>query len=87
MTVLAPTPIMAPKAAPRFMNGLATAMPLIPMSPTPCPTNMLSTILYTDDATMAMMAGMAYPARSFPMGCSPNSVGTYCLVFWLILSV
>ena len=59
MTVLAPTPTIAPKAAARFMKGLATAMPLMPMSPTPCPTKMLSTMLYTDEATMATMAGRA----------------------------
>ena len=59
MTVLAPTPTIAPSAVDRFMNGLATAIPLMAMSPTPCPTKMLSMILYVEAAAMAMMAGTA----------------------------
>ena len=40
---------------------------------------MLSTILYRDDAVMAMMPGTAYCFRSVPMGRTPSSVGAAAL--------
>ena len=81
MVTLAPTPTMAPKAAERFIKGLATAIPLMAMSPTPQPTNMLSAMLNRLLATMAIMAGVAYCQSSRPIFFSPNSVGMYCCLF------
>ena len=73
MHVEAPTPTAAPKAAARFMKGKVRANPEMAMAPTPCPMNMLSTILYSDDAVMAMMAGKAYCISRGPTGFVPNS--------------
>lgn len=69
----APTPIAAPKAAERFINGNVIANPDIAIAPTPCPMKMESTILYSDDAVIAMIAGIAYCMSSFPTGFVPNS--------------
>ncbi|MBR2252976.1 MAG: hypothetical protein IJ895_00935 [Prevotella sp.] len=71
--MLAPTPIAAPKAAERFIKGKVTARPDMASGPTPCPMKMLSTILYSDDATIATMAGMAYCNSRLPTGRVPNS--------------
>jgi hypothetical protein len=74
MRVEAPTPTMAPKAAPKFMNGKVIAKPEMANGPTPCPMKILSTILYKEEAVIAMMAGMAYCINSLPMGWVPSSV-------------
>lgn len=68
-----PTPMAAPKAAVRFMNGKVIARPAMANAPTPWPMNIESTILYSELATMAIMAGSAYWRRSFPTGFVPNS--------------
>ena len=78
MTVLAPTPTMAPRAALRFMKGNVVARPLMASGPTPCPMKMRSTLLYRLLAVMAMMAGRAYCQSSRPMLFVPSSVGMYC---------
>ena len=41
---------------------------------------MLSTILYKEDAVMAMIAGTAYCISSFPICSVPNAVGAFCPV-------
>ena len=41
----APTPTSEPKAAMRFISGMAMARPLMAMAPTPCPMKMLSMML------------------------------------------
>ena len=73
VTVEAPTPTMAPMAAPKFMNGKVIANPEIAKGPTPCPMKMLSTMLYSDDAVIAMMAGVAYFFSSLPTSSVPNN--------------
>ena len=73
MQVEEPMPTAAPKAAERFMKGKVMASPLMASAPTPCPMNMLSVMLYNDDATIAMMAGRAYCVSSCPTGFVPNS--------------
>ena len=74
MRVEAPTPTIAPKAAPKFMKGKVMASPEMANGPTPCPMKMLSTMLYKELAVMAIMAGMAYCISNLPMGCVPSSV-------------
>ena len=58
----APTPTSVPSAVERFISGKVTASPEIAYAPTSLiwPMNMLSTILYKEDAVMAMMPGTAY---------------------------
>ena len=46
------------------------------MGPTPCPMKMLSTILYSDVASIAIIAGVAYCLSNFPIFSVPNSTGT-----------
>ena len=72
MNVEAPTPTAAPKAADKFIRGKVIAKPDIAIGPTPCPMKMLSTMLYSDEAVMAMMAGMAYCISSSPIGRVPS---------------
>ena len=59
MSVLAPTPIMAPTAMLRFMKGKVVVRPWIASTPTPCPMKKRSTRLYRELAVIAMMAGRA----------------------------
>ena len=73
MTVDAPTPTIAPMAAPKFMNGKVMAQPDIAKGPTPCPMKMLSIILYNDDAVIAMIAGVAYFFNNLPTSSVPNN--------------
>lgn len=40
----------------------------------------LSTILYKEDAVMAIIAGTAYCISSFPIFSVPNAVGAFCPV-------
>ena len=47
--------------------------------------NMLSTILYRDDAVCAMMAGKAYCLSSLPIFSVPSSVGIAFLVSAILL--
>lgn len=46
---------------------------------------MLSTILYREDAVIAIMAGIAYCKSNFPIGCVPNSVGipVFAILYFL----
>ena len=64
--VEAPTPTRVPRAVLRFISGKVTASPEMAYAPTSLiwPMKMLSTILYNEDAVMAMMAGTAYCIRS-----------------------
>ena len=73
--VAAPTPTRVPNAVEMFIRGNVTARPDIDREPTPgiWPIKMLSTILYSDDATIATMAGMAYCNSRLPTGRVPNS--------------
>ena len=57
--VAPPTPTSVPNAVERFIRGKVTASPEIASGPTPCPTKTLSTMLYSEDAVIAMMAGRA----------------------------
>ena len=82
----APTPTIAPNAAPKFMNGKVMASPEMAKGPTPCPMKMLSTILYKEEAVIAMMAGVAYCISNLPMGCVPNSVAfLFCAIDLLFM--
>ncbi len=74
---------MAPKAEAMFIMGSVTAMPDMAAPPTPCPTKMLSMILYSDDDAMAIMAGMAYLGSSRRSGSVPSETVLLC-VFLLI---
>jgi hypothetical protein len=56
------------------MNGNVIANPEMAKGPTPWPMKILSTILYKEEAVMAMMAGIAYCVSNLPIGCVPNSV-------------
>ena len=38
----------------------------------------LSTILYKEDAVIAMIAGTAYCIKSLPILSVPNAVGVFC---------
>ena len=78
--VAAPAPTRVPKAVDRFISGNVTARPEIAMGPTPWPMYMLSIMLYSDDAVIAIIAGSAYFFRSFPISSVPRSVGiaTFC---------
>lgn len=71
----APTPTNDPKAAAKFINGKVNANPAMPNGPTPWPMNMLSVMLYSDEAVMAMMEGMANLVNNFPMGSVPKIKG------------
>ena len=75
--VAAPTPTSVPRAVLRFIKGKVTARPDRARDPSPgiCPMKMLSTILYKEDAVMAMMPGTAYLFRRLPTFSVPNSVG------------
>ena len=74
-----PIPTSVPNAVERFIRGNVTASPEIAIAPTPCPMNMLSIMLYSDDAVIAMMAGRAYSLSSLPIGSVPSSTGTALL--------
>ena len=60
-----------------FIRGKVTARPDRASGPSPgiCPIKILSTILYKEDAVMAMMPGTAYLLRRLPTFSVPNSVG------------
>ena len=60
MAVEEPTPTAAPKAAERFMKGNVMARPDMASEPTTWPMKARSMMLYNEEATMAMTAGMAY---------------------------
>ena len=72
-----PTPIIAPNAADRFISGKVIANPLMANEPTPWPINMLSIMLYNDDAVMAIIAGTAYFNSNLRIGSVPNSAGVF----------
>ena len=71
--VAPPTPTSVPNAVERFIRGKVTASPEMARAPTPCPMKMLSTILYNDEAVIAMIAGRAYDLRSFPILSVPRT--------------
>ena len=81
--VAAPTPTSVPRAELRFISGKVTARPDRASGPSPgmCPMNMLSTMLYKEEAVMAIMPGTAYFLRSLPILSVPNSVGARWLLF------
>ena len=64
-----------PNAALRFIRGNVMASPAIARGPHPCPMKMLSTMLYSDDAAIAIMAGKAYFLSRLEIFSVPNSVG------------
>ena len=78
-----PTPIMAPNAAERFMRGNVIANPLMAYEPTPCPINILSIMLYNDDAVIAIIAGTAYFKSSLRIGSEPNSAGVFSFAIFV----
>ena len=80
--VAPPAAISVQKAITRFISGSVMASPAIAMGPTPLPMNILSTMLYTLTATLAMMAGMEYCTRSLPIGSVPSVVGSDCRGAW-----
>ena len=55
--VAPPAPIIAPKAAERFITGIVIANPEIANALTPCPMKARSITLYSADAIIAAMAG------------------------------
>lgn len=73
MLVDAPMPTAAPKAAERFMKGKVMPNPAMASVPTTWPMNARSMMLYSEEAVMAMIAGMAYRMSSSPTGFVPNS--------------
>ena len=73
--VAAPAPTSVPKAVERFISGNVTARPEMARGPTPWPMKMLSTMLYSDAAVCAMMAGKAYCLSSMPIFSVPSSKG------------
>ena len=82
-----PTPTRVPKAVLRFISGKVTPRADMASAPTPSiwPMKMLSTILYSEDAVIAMMPGIAYFASSLLIFSVPSSVGAVPLfVFRLI---
>ena len=83
--VEAPTPTNEPKAAARFISGKVIAKPAIARGPTPCPIKILSTMLYSDDAVMAIIAGIAYCISNFPIFSVPKTKGV--LSFTLVIPV
>ena len=72
-SALPPTPTREPKAAKILHKGKVIASPEKASAPHPRPTNILSTMLYKEDAVMAMIDGMAYLRRSLPVGSVANS--------------
>ena len=84
--VAAPTPTRVPRAAEIFIKGKVTASPEIARGPEPgiWPMKMLSTILYKEDAVMAMMPGTAYCLRRAFMLFVPNSVGMLPAISYLL---
>lgn len=66
-------PTAAPNAAERFISGKVMASPDMASGPTPWPIKMLSIMLYSEAAVIAMMAGRAYCISSLPTGFVPSS--------------
>ena len=69
-----------------FIRGKVTESPDRARAPTSgiWPMKMLSTILYSEEAVIAMMAGMAYCSSSAPIFFVPSSVGdSLCLILRL----
>lgn len=73
--VAPPTAIRVQNAITRFISGKVMASPAIAIAPTPRPIKMLSTILYNEVATLAMIAGTEYCTNNLPMGFVPNVIG------------
>ncbi len=80
ITLPAPTPTIAPKAAVRFMKGSVVASPLMASAPTPLPIKKRSAMFKTLDAVMAMMAGMAYLNNRLEIRSVPSSVMFFCSI-------
>ena len=74
--VAPPAAISVQNAITRFISGKVMASPAIAMGPTPRPMKILSTMLYTDTATLAMIAGMEYSISNLPIGSVPRLVGS-----------
>ena len=55
------------------MKGNVKAKPEMAIGPTPWPIKMLSTMLYSEEAVMATMAGSEYCKSNRPTGLVPNS--------------
>ena len=77
MRVDEPIPTIAPKAVEMFIKGKVTAKPDRAKASTPWPMNILSTMLYNDEASIAIMEGRAYFLSSSPTGRVPNSLGIF----------
>ena len=53
-------------------------------APTPCPMYMLSIMLYSEAAVMAIMAGMEYCINNLRIGSVPSSVAVpFCVVIMI----
>ena len=74
MSVAAPTPTSDPNAAARFISGKVSASPEMAIGPTPSPMKMLSTMLYSEEAVMAIMAGTEYWTSNLRIRSVPSSV-------------
>lgn len=73
--VAPPTAISTQNATTRFISGKVMARPVIAIAPTPLPMNILSMILYSDVARLAIIAGSEYWSRSCPMVAVPSMFG------------
>jgi hypothetical protein len=83
MSVDEPMPTIAPKAVEMFIRGNVAAKPDSAKAFTPCPMKMLSTMLYNEEASIAMMEGMAYCFNNSPTGRVPSSLGIFFSVILL----
>ena len=62
-----PMPMPVPTAMMNATSGKATFTPARPASPTACPTNTPSTMLYTPASVKVIIVGMMYFRYSFAM--------------------
>ncbi len=75
LIVAPPTAINVQNPITRFISGNVMARPDMAKGPTPWPMKMLSTILYSDVATDAMIAGSEYCTSRRPTELVPSDVG------------
>src|SRR5574344_1815610 len=68
-----PMPTKEPTAAERFISGRVTASPDRANASTPFPIKARSTMLYSEEANIAAMDGMAYLINNLPIFSLPNS--------------
>jgi len=68
-----PTPISIPKALIIIIIGKTTLSPVSAIAPTPCPTKILSTILYNELTTTPVNAGRKNFHKTLRIGASPSN--------------